>query len=75
MPGNLAIGAGKETGQGKEAARDSDGQRVRNILGYGRDPISKLPQTAKISASDLPHVKGMEDVELHWRVIKAFRNL
>ena len=62
MPANLAIVAGEKTRNGKEAMCDGVGQGVRNLLGYGFDPIREFSEAAKIAASNLPFIKRVEEI-------------
>jgi hypothetical protein len=41
---------------------DSVGQGIRNLLGYGFDPSYEFSESAKIAASSLPLVKGIEEI-------------
>jgi hypothetical protein len=75
MSANLAIVAGKKTRNHQEAMCDSVGQGVRDLLGYGSDPIREFSEATKIPASNLPPIKRMEDMQLHRRSVKALRNV
>jgi hypothetical protein len=41
---------------------NSVGQGVRNLLGYGCEPICEFSETAKIAASNLPLIKRLEEL-------------
>src|SRR5580692_5821366 len=75
MPGNFSILAGVKTRNGRETICDSVGQGVRHLLGYGGDPIGEFFEATKIPASNLPLIKRMEDIQLHWRSLEALRDV
>jgi hypothetical protein len=61
VPANFAILAGVKTCKGMETMRDGLGQGVRNLLGYGIDPIREFSEAAEIAASNLPFIQRVEE--------------